>query len=62
MKYLSMSGVLNPGRYIAAATPETDGIDFRARLEELNKGLGQLSVEAVAIQERIALNVTELLG
>ena len=53
---------LNPGRYVGVAAAVDDGIDFRVRLEELTEELEKLNAEAVALQERIALNVAELLG
>jgi type I restriction enzyme M protein len=53
---------LNPGRYVAVAARPDDGIDFRVRLEELSDQLEQLNAEASMLQERLAANVTELLG
>ncbi len=53
---------LNPGRYVGVAAGQDDGVDFRARLEELNEELEKLSAEAAALQERIAANVVELLS
>lgn len=53
---------LNPGRYVGVATAEDDGVNFRARLEELNEELEKLNSEASVLQERIAANVAELLG
>jgi type I restriction enzyme M protein len=53
---------LNPGRYVPVAAAVDDGIDFRARLEELSEELEKLNAEAAVLQERIAANVTELLG
>jgi type I restriction enzyme M protein len=53
---------LNPGRYVGVAAAEDDGVDFRARLEELNEELEKLNAESAALQERIATNVAELLG
>jgi type I restriction enzyme M protein len=53
---------LNPGRYVGVAELEDDGVDFRVRLEELNKELEGLNIEAAGLQERIAANVAELLG
>jgi len=53
---------LNPGRYVGVATAEDDGVDFRERLEELNEELEKLNLEAAAIQDRIAVNVAELLN
>src|SRR5829696_262806 len=53
---------LNPGRYVGAVAAANDGLDFRVRLEELNEELEKLNVEAAALQERIAANVTELLS
>jgi type I restriction enzyme M protein len=52
---------LNPGRYVGVADAADDGIDFRARLEELNAELENLNAEASGLQERIAANVSELL-
>ena len=53
---------LNPGRYVGVAEAADDGLDFRVRLEELNEELEKLNVEAAGLQERIALNVAEMLG
>ena len=53
---------LNPGRYVGVAGADDDGVDFRVRLEELNEELEKLNIEAAGLQERIANNVTELLG
>lgn len=53
---------LNPGRYVAVAAAEDDGVDFRARLEELDEELEKLNTEAAKLQERIAVNVAELLS
>jgi type I restriction enzyme M protein len=53
---------LNPGRFVGTAAAEDDGVDFRVRLEELSEEIDTLNAEAVALQERIAANVAELLG
>jgi type I restriction enzyme M protein len=53
---------LNPGRHVGVAAAEDDGVDFRARFARLNEELEKLNLEASALQERIASNVTELLG
>jgi type I restriction enzyme M protein len=53
---------LNPGRYVGVANAADDGVDFRARLEELSEELERLNVEAAQLQGRIASNVAELLG
>jgi type I restriction enzyme M protein len=53
---------LNPGRYVGVAVAEDDGVDFRARLEELHEELTELNAEATTLQERIAANLAELLG
>ena len=53
---------LNPGRYVGVAESGDDGVDFRARLEELNGDLEKLNREAAALQEQISANVAELLG
>ncbi|HUA12818.1 MAG TPA: class I SAM-dependent DNA methyltransferase [Solirubrobacteraceae bacterium] len=52
---------LNPGRYVGVAAAEDDGVDFRVRLEDLNEELEALNTEAARLQERIAVNVAELL-
>jgi type I restriction enzyme M protein len=53
---------LNPGRYVGVADAEDDGVDFRARLEELDEELERLNAEAGELQDRIASNVAKLLG
>jgi type I restriction enzyme M protein len=53
---------LNPGRYVDIAEGVDDGVDFRIRLEELSEELEKLNAEAAAAQERIAVNIGELLG
>jgi len=53
---------LNPGRYVGTADVENDGVDFRERIEDLNEELEKLNAEGVALQERIATNVVELLS
>jgi type I restriction enzyme M protein len=53
---------LNPGRYVGVTETDDDGVDFRARLEELSEELETLGIEATGLQERIASNVAELLG
>lgn len=53
---------VNPGRYVGVAESVDDGIDFRIRLEELTEELDSLNAEAADLYERIAANVTELLG
>jgi type I restriction enzyme M protein len=52
---------LNPGRYVGTPAAEDDGVDFRVRLEELAEELEKLNSEAATLQDRIALNVAELL-
>jgi type I restriction enzyme M protein len=52
---------LNPGRYVGVAENENDGIDFRVRLEELDEELEKLNSEAAGLQERIAVNLAEML-
>jgi type I restriction enzyme M protein len=59
---VTASWSLNPGRYVGIAAAEDDGVDFRERLEELNEELEKLNGEAAIMQERIAVNVAELLG
>lgn len=53
---------LNPGRYVGAAAADDEGIDYRARLEELRQELEKLNTEAAILQDRIAGNLAELLG
>ena len=52
---------LNPGRYVGVAEREEDDFDFSERLKELNKELETLNSEARGLEERIALNVVQLL-
>lgn len=51
---------LNPGRYVGVAATEDERIEFRIRLEELNEELEKLNAEAVVLQDRIAMNASEL--
>jgi len=53
---------LNPGRYVGVGEKDKDEVDFAVRLEELNEELETLNVEARDLEEKIALNVSELLG
>ncbi|MGD0448906.1 MAG: N-6 DNA methylase [Candidatus Dormibacteria bacterium] len=53
---------LNPGRYVGVAAAGDDGVDFKVRLRELNGELTRLHSEAAVLQQRIATNMTELLG
>ena len=53
---------LNPGRYVGVAEAKDDGVDFRVRLEALNAELEKLNGDAAGLQERIAVNVAEVLG
>lgn len=53
---------LNPGRYVGVVERAADGFEFAKRLEELNEELETLNAEARELEERIAENVTELLG
>jgi type I restriction enzyme M protein len=60
-KVESQGWSLNPGRYVGVTATEDDGIDFRLRLEELTEQLEQLNTDAAELQQRIAVNVAELL-
>lgn len=53
---------LNPGRYVGVADRAEDGFEFDERLEELNEELETLNREARELEERIAENVSALLG
>ena len=53
---------LNPGRYVGVAEREDDGVDFDARLAELQEELEGLNAEAARLQEVIAGNVIKVLG
>ena len=53
---------LNPGRYVGIADREEDDFDFHERLTELNDELQGLNVEARELEERIGVNVEELLA
>ena len=52
---------LNPGRYVGVTEKTADGVDFAARLEELNEELETLNAEARELEEKIAENVVNLL-
>jgi type I restriction enzyme M protein len=53
---------LNPGRYVGVAKGEDlSDEDFKEKLEALNEELEVLNAEARELEEKIALNVTELL-
>lgn len=52
---------LNPGRYVGVAARAADEFVFAERLEELNEELEALNAEARELEERIALNVAQLL-
>lgn len=53
---------LNPGRYVGVSEQDEDEIDFAQGLEELNEELEILNSEARGLGERIAKNISELLG
>ena len=52
---------LNPGRYVGAAVRDFEDVDFAERLEELSEELEVLNSEARELEERISLNVSEIL-
>ena len=52
---------LNPGRYVGVGERAADEFDFAERLEELNEELEVLKVEAMTLEEQIAVNVAGLL-
>ncbi|MCF4099774.1 type I restriction-modification system subunit M [Maritalea mediterranea] len=52
---------LNPGRYVGVAEKEDDGVDFHARLTELQAELEELNTDAARLQDVIAKNVREVL-
>ncbi len=53
---------LNPGRYVGVTEKNAGDVDFAARLEELNEELETLNAEARELEEKIAENVSSLLG
>lgn len=53
-------GAYYPEAWTAVA--EDEGVDFRARIEELNEELETLNAEAAVLQGRIAANVAGLIG
>ncbi len=53
---------LSPGRYVGVAERAVDGFEFAVRLEELNEELETLNAEARTLEDRIAENVSVLLG
>ena len=52
---------LNPGRYVGVADEDDDGVDFHARLSELNDELTSLNKEANELENQISNNIKELL-
>ena len=52
---------LNPGRYVGVAEEEAADFDFYEKLEELNEELEQLNREGRNLEERIAVNMSNLL-
>lgn len=52
---------LNPGRYVGASARGEEDVDFIERFEELNEELAQLNVEAAALEEQVAENVSLVL-
>ena len=54
---------LNPGRYVGVKDKvEAEDFDFEATLEEYNKELQGLNVEAKELEKQININVNNLLG
>jgi type I restriction enzyme M protein len=53
---------LNPGRYVGVTEKTADGVDFAARLEELNEELETLNAKARELEDKIAENVSTLLS
>jgi type I restriction enzyme M protein len=53
---------LNPGRYVGVADRPAEDFDFEEKLQELNEELETLNAEAREIEEKIAGNITKLLG
>ena len=53
---------LNPGRYVGVAEGKEEDFDFAERLEELNEELEVLNIESKDLEDRIAHNISELLG
>lgn len=53
---------LNPGRYVGVTEKDNGSdVEFAVQLEELNEELEALNVQAHELEERIAVNVTDLL-
>lgn len=52
---------LNPGRYVGLAPPVPDGVNVKARLDELNEELKLLNKAATQLENRIAHNAAEIL-
>ncbi len=52
---------LNPGRYVGVTARAADEFVFAERLEELNEELETLNSEARELEERISVNVSNLL-
>jgi type I restriction enzyme M protein len=59
----AMDWSLNSGRYVGVTPGQShDDEDFKERLEVLQEELEGLSAEAAVLQERIALNVSNMLA
>lgn len=52
---------LNPGRYVGATEREDDGIDFVARMTELQEELEVLKSEATRLEDTVFSNLTSFL-
>jgi len=53
---------LNPGRYVGVAEQTPEKFDFKERLEELNEELEVLNTEARDLENKIAENISIILG
>ena len=53
---------LNPGRYVGVSARAAEEFDFLTKLEELAEELETLGTEARTVEERVALNLSALIG
>ena len=52
---------LTPGRYVGVTLVEDEGVDYKARLAEIQEDLSQLNVEAAELAEIIDNNLRGLI-
>lgn len=53
---------LNPGRYVGVREQDDEDVDYNVRLQALNEELEILNSEARGLEERIAVNISNILA